>query len=209
MFLTLQPVFKKFLKLGKRKVEWGRVMTIVNCLFNKDKKFFEKFGRKQKVRPRVSSLSKRQRSFIQWRVWSWLRMNASGRPNTCKSNGSAFRAIGMAASGARVSNTYATCLLPGNSSEKSGLMSHNINDSHELLIKVGNGGKRWACVPLASWWGNGSPRLRWVGVLRGLSPTLVLRHGPDSYGRQQWGILVNGRKPEPAMPRAGWRPYGL
>ena len=24
---------------------------------------------------------------IQWRVWSWLRMNASGRLNTCKSNG--------------------------------------------------------------------------------------------------------------------------
>jgi len=30
---------------------------------------------------------------------------------------------------------------------------------------------------------------------------LVLEHGPDSYGRQQWGILVNGRKPEPATPR--------
>jgi CO/xanthine dehydrogenase Mo-binding subunit len=27
------------------------------------------------------------------------------------------------------------------------------------------------------------------------------RHGPDSYGRQQWGILDNGRKPDPAMPR--------
>ena len=25
---------------------------------------------------------------IQWRVWSWLRMNASYRPNTCKSRGS-------------------------------------------------------------------------------------------------------------------------
>ena len=25
--------------------------------------------------------------FLQWRVWSWLRMNASGRPNTCKSRG--------------------------------------------------------------------------------------------------------------------------
>ena len=24
-----------------------------------------------------------------------------------------------------------------------------------------------------------------------------------SYGRQQWGILDNGRKPDPAMPRAG------
>ena len=32
-----------------------------------------------------------------------------------------------------------------------------------------------------------------------------LRHGPDSYGRQQWGILGNGRKPYPATPREGRR----
>ena len=32
-----------------------------------------------------------------------------------------------------------------------------------------------------------------------------LRHGPDSYGRQQWGILHNGRKPDAATPRAGRR----
>ncbi len=24
---------------------------------------------------------------------------------------------------------------------------------------------------------------------------------PDSYGRQQWGILDNGGNPDPAMPR--------
>ena len=28
-----------------------------------------------------------------------------------------------------------------------------------------------------------------------------LRHGPNSYGRQQWGILHNGRKPDAATPR--------
>ena len=28
---------------------------------------------------------------IRWRVWSWLRMNASGRLNTCKSRGSYLR----------------------------------------------------------------------------------------------------------------------
>jgi hypothetical protein len=32
---------------------------------------------------------------------------------------------------------------------------------------------------------------------------LGLRYGPDSYGRQQWGILRNGRKPDAATPRAG------
>ena len=30
----------------------------------------------------------RKRIFLQWRVWSWLRMNASYRLNTCKSRGS-------------------------------------------------------------------------------------------------------------------------
>ena len=29
------------------------------------------------------------KEFIQRRVWSWLRINASGRPNTCKSRGNA------------------------------------------------------------------------------------------------------------------------
>ena len=47
----------------------------------------------------------------------------------------------------------------------------------------GDGGR--ACVPLDSWRGNGPPSRRWLGDLRGRSPTLVLRHGPDSYGRQQ------------------------
>ena len=30
---------------------------------------------------------------------------------------------------------------------------------------------------------------------------MELRHGPNSYGRQQWGILHNGRKPDAATPR--------
>src|SRR5690606_4053278 len=60
----------------------------------------------------------------------------------------------------------------------------------------------------ASWCGNGAPRRRRLGGLRGRPPTLELRHGPDSYGRQQWGILGNGRKADPATPRAGGRPSG-
>src|SRR4029078_7900571 len=43
---------------------------------------------------------------------------------------------------------------------------------------------------------------------RGRSATLGLRHGPDSYGRQQWGILRNGRKPDAARRRAERRPRG-
>ena len=34
----------------------------------------------------------KQISYLQWRVWSWLRMNASYRLNTCKSRGSGLKA---------------------------------------------------------------------------------------------------------------------
>ena len=34
---------------------------------------------------------------------------------------------------------------------------------------------------------------------------MELRDGPNTYGRQQWGILGNGRKPDPATPREGRR----
>ena len=55
-----------------------------------------------------------------------------------------------------------------------------------------SGGMRWTRVGLASWQGNGLPRRRSIAGLRGWTATLGLRHGPDSYGRQQWGILHNG-----------------
>ena len=63
----------------------------------------------------------------------------------------------------------------------------------------------WTRVQLASWWGNGPPRRRLVAGLRGWTATLGLRHGPDSYGRQQWGILHNGGNPDAATPRGGRR----
>ena len=44
--------------------------------------------------------------------------------------------------------------------------------------------------------------------MRGRPATLELRYGPDSYGRQQWGILGNGGNPDPATPREGRRPLG-
>src|SRR6186713_25401 len=59
-------------------------------------------------------------------------------------------------------------------------------------------GLGWARGLSACWWGDGLPRRRRVAGLRGRPATLGLRHGPDSYGRQQWGILHNGRKPEEA-----------
>src|SRR5438094_8588264 len=61
---------------------------------------------------------------------------------------------------------------------------------------------------LASWRGKSPPRRRSVAGLRGRPATLRLRHGPDSYGRQQWRILDNGGNPDPAMPSVGRRPSG-
>src|SRR5215472_17693167 len=69
----------------------------------------------------------------------------------------------------------------------------------------GQGGARGLS---ACWRGNGPPRRRREAGLRGRSATLGLRHGPDSYGRQQWGILHNGGNPDAATPRAGRRPSG-
>ena len=62
-------------------------------------------------------------------------------------------------------------------------------------------GVGWARGLSACWWGDGLPRRRRVAGLRGCPATLGLRYGPDSYGRQQWGILHNGRKPDAATPR--------
>src|SRR5918999_6590620 len=80
------------------------------------------------------------------------------------------------------------------------------------LPRMGLGGKffgwGWARGLSACWWGDGLPRRRRVAGLRGRPATLGLRYGPDSYGRQQWGILRNGRKPDAATPRGGGSPSG-
>jgi hypothetical protein len=61
-------------------------------------------------------------------------MNASGRPNTCKSNG--ISVLGWNESGARVRNAYATYPLQEDSPEKFGLIFHGIIEWHRLMIKV-------------------------------------------------------------------------
>src|SRR4051794_11950996 len=67
---------------------------------------------------------------------------------------------------------------------------------------------RRAVVVLASWRGNGPPRLRCLPGVRAWPGTLGLRHCPDSYGRLQSRIFGNGRKPDRATPRGGRRPSG-
>jgi hypothetical protein len=61
-------------------------------------------------------------------------MNASGGPNTCKSNG-----IGVAIfheSGDRVRNTYATYLILGYSLSKERLIPHNTAKRHLFAFKA-------------------------------------------------------------------------
>ena len=135
---------------------------------------------------------------LQWRVWSWLRMNAGYRLNTCKSWGNGIMCLHILdvdrrTGEYRVSNLPLTWGYPVERRPNTRCVSLTASDMKQRFS-----GKGWGCVWLACWRGNGPPRRRSVGVLRGRSPTLELRHGPNSYGRQQWGILVNGRKSEPA-----------
>ena len=62
-------------------------------------------------------------------------MNASGKLNTCKSNGN-FWCLHRKTSGGRVRNAYAIYLLLGYSPEKFGLIPYNIINSHEFMIKA-------------------------------------------------------------------------
>ena len=76
-------------------------------------------------------------------------MNASGRPNTCKSRGSTKKLAFLVATGARVRNAYATYPILRDSPKKFGLIPHSIILSHVRIIK--DYGIGWACVPLARW----------------------------------------------------------
>ena len=52
-------------------------------------------------------------STFNMRVRSWLRMNAGGVPNTCKSNGVYMKPSDCKLSGGRVSNAWVTCPVLG------------------------------------------------------------------------------------------------
>ena len=106
-----------------------------------------------------------------------------------------------------MSNAWETCLSVGDNSRKRLLIPHDTFWGHPRKVKA-LCAERWSRVWLASWWGNGPPRRRSVAGLRGWTATLGLRYGPDSYGRQQWGILHNGGNPDAATPREWWRPSG-
>src|SRR6201747_1539360 len=110
-------------------------------------------------------------------------------------------------SGERVSNTWVICPALWDKPGKLGLIPNTPCWLHGL-VRESFCGVGWARGLSACWWGDGLPRRRRVAGLRGCPATLGLRYGPDSYGRQQWGILHNGRKPDAATPREGRRPSG-
>ena len=57
--------------------------------------FIKRYFYKPNSRNQVILLTDKQINWdtLQWRVWSWLRMNASYRLNTCKSRGSVYRCL--------------------------------------------------------------------------------------------------------------------
>ena len=67
------------------------------------------------------------------RVWFWLRMNAGGVLNTCKSNGQ--KELAPFVSGGRVSNTWATCPYLGNNTVKIVLIPHKTTTRHLVAVK--------------------------------------------------------------------------
>jgi len=110
-------------------------------------------------------------------------------------------------SGERVSNTWVTNSRDGHNPSKDGLIPNSPPTIIWWEVKE-KSALESARGLSASWQGNGLPR-RWrVGDVRACSPTLALRHGLDSYGRQQSRILDNGGNPDPATPRARRSPSG-
>ena len=69
------------------------------------------------------------------RVWSWLRTNAGGVPNTCKSSGDMRELAPECFSGGRVSNAWATFLSVGNNTGKPVLIPHETTMSHDIGVK--------------------------------------------------------------------------
>ena len=68
------------------------------------------------------------------RVRSWLRMNAGGVPNTCKSNGVLDESLLiLKLSGGRVSNAWVTYRILGDSSWKRLIIPHKRTASHEAV----------------------------------------------------------------------------
>ena len=91
--------------------------------------------------------------FLQWRVWSWLRMNASYRLNTCKSRGNGIMCLHILdvdrrTGEYRVSNLPSTRGYPVERRPNTRCCPHMASDVDQRFIGGG-----WGCVWLACWCG--------------------------------------------------------
>ena len=95
--LSLQSVLITRRRTAKANCSWvtemmKRKSSLIDWTIYNQNKVKEKNSNRQfsylKTKTGNLSQSKNKKIYIQRRVWSWLRMNASDRPNTCKSRGS-------------------------------------------------------------------------------------------------------------------------
>ena len=91
--------------------------------------------------------------FLQWRVWSWLRMNASYRLNTCKSRGNGIMCLHILdvdrrTGEYRVSNLPSTRGYPVERRPNTRCCPQMASDVDQRFIGGG-----WGCVWLACWCG--------------------------------------------------------
>ena len=145
-----QTNFDMIICLSCRREARGRVPWKLNnvrtkqLMLNKHQKRVLKVRNDYKFFWELRKASKNDLSSFGWlntillRVWSWLRMNAGGVPNTCKSNGR--EELALRVSGGRVSNVWATCLSEGDNSWKRLLIPHNVPRGHPHGTK---GAIRW------------------------------------------------------------------
>ncbi len=107
---------------------------------------------KNKSATKQNELSKAY-EIIFMRVWSWLRTNAGGVPNTCKSSEETTGACtSCLLSGERVSNTWVTYPTEGDNIRKRMLIPHRFSNR---MIRKGKKAQAfavgWTRGALASW----------------------------------------------------------
>ena len=116
--------------------------------YSEDRQAREKFTKTARARAWARANSKqsdfweRQRNLpskfcegLNIRVWSWLRTNAGGVPNTCKSSGDNGELAQSCFSGGRVSNAWAICPVQGDNNWKQLLIPHETTMSHGKGVK--------------------------------------------------------------------------
>ena len=128
-------------------------------------------------------------------------MNAGGVSKACKSY------VYFGTRGKRESNTLVIYPRHEDNPGKLGIILNSLEKTQVFSSKGPPVGEEPMAYQLEGA-GKSPPWQRRVAGVRAWSASLGLRHCPDSYGRLQSRIFLNGRKAEGATPRAGRRPSG-